>query len=115
MMAGSSSLLPRDGEPRALRAAGYANIVMRSRAELDLTRQAAVESFFAETRPEFVFVAAARVGGIHANNTHRAEFLYQNLMIAANVVYAAWRKGVAKLLFLGSSCIYPRLAEQPIV
>ena len=100
---------------RALRAAGHDNLILRRHAELDLARQAAVEDFFAETKPEFVFLAAARVGGIHANNTYRAEFIYQNLMMAANVIDAAWRNGARKLLFLGSSCIYPRLAEQPIV
>ena len=100
---------------RALRAAGHTNLIERPRAELDLTRQAAVEEFFAAEKPEFVFLAAAKVGGIHANDTQRAEFIYQNMMIAANVIDAAWRNEARKLLFLGSSCIYPRMAPQPIV
>ncbi len=100
---------------RNLRAAGYDNLIERSRAELDLTRQVEVEAFFESERPEFVFLAAAKVGGIHANDTRRAEFIYQNMMIAANVVEAAWRSGANKLLFLGSSCIYPRMASQPII
>lgn len=89
-------------------------IVTRSHSELDLTDQAAVRAFFAQERPEQVYLAAAKVGGIHANNTYPAEFIYQNLMIEANVVDAAFRSGVKKLLFLGSSCIYPRLAPQPM-
>ncbi len=100
---------------RNLRAAGYDNLIERSRAELDLTRQVEVEAFFESERPEFVFLAAAKVGGIYANDIRRAEFIYQNMMIAANVVEAAWRSGANKLLFLGSSCIYPRMASQPIV
>jgi GDP-L-fucose synthase len=99
---------------RALRAAGHTRLIERSRSEVNLIRQVEVEAFFAEERPEFVFLAAAKVGGIHANDTLRAEFIYENMMIAANVVDAAWRNGAAKLLFLGSSCIYPRLAPQPI-
>lgn len=99
---------------RALRAAGHTQLIERPRSEVNLVRQAEVEAFFAEERPEFVFLAAAKVGGIHANDTLRAEFIYENMMIAANVVEAAWRNGAAKLLFLGSSCIYPRLAPQPI-
>lgn len=99
---------------RRLRAAGYANLVTRTHAELDLTDQAAVRQFFAESRPEYVFLAAGRVGGIHANNTYRAEFICQNLMIEANVIDAAYRYGARKLLFLGSSCIYPRHAPQPM-
>jgi GDP-L-fucose synthase len=99
---------------RALRAAGHTQLIERSRSEVNLVRQAEVEAFFAEERPEFVFLAAAKVGGIHANDTLRAEFIYENMMIAANVVEAAWCNGAAKLLFLGSSCIYPRLAPQPI-
>ena len=99
---------------RRLAAKGYANLLTRSRAELDLTDQAAVTAFLARERPEYVFVAAARVGGIQANNTYRAEFIYQNLMIEANLVHAAWRAGVQRLLFLGSSCIYPRDCPQPI-
>ena len=99
---------------RVLRAAGHTRLIERSRSDVNLTRQAEVEAFFAEERPEYVFLAAAKVGGIHANDTLRAEFIYENMMIAANVVDAAWRNGAAKLLFLGSSCIYPRLAAQPI-
>jgi GDP-L-fucose synthase len=89
-------------------------IVTRTHSELDLTNQAAVNAFFAEERPDQVYLAAAKVGGIHANNTYPAEFIYQNLMMQANVVDAAFRNGVQKLLFLGSSCIYPKLAEQPM-
>ena len=90
------------------------NIVTRTHAELDLTCQAAVRAFFAEERPDQVYLAAAKVGGIHANNTYPADFIYQNLMIEANVIEAAFRSGVKKLLFLGSSCIYPKLAPQPM-
>jgi len=89
-------------------------IVTRTHAELDLTNQAAVNEFFAEEKPDQVYLAAAKVGGIHANNTYPAEFIYQNLMMQANVIDAAFRNGVQKLLFLGSSCIYPKLAPQPM-
>jgi GDP-L-fucose synthase len=99
---------------RTLRAGGHTRFAMRSRAELDLTNQAAVNEFFRVERPEQVYVAAARVGGIHANNTFPAEFIYSNLMVQANVIHAAYTHGVRKLLFLGSSCIYPRLAPQPM-
>ena len=99
---------------RRLRRGGYDNLLLRDRAALDLTDQAAVERFFAAERPDYVFIAAAKVGGIQANNTLRAEFLYQNLMIESNVIHAAWRAGVERLLFLGSSCIYPRDCPQPI-
>jgi GDP-L-fucose synthase len=99
---------------RALRAAGFENLVLRDRNELDLTRQAEVERFFAATRPAYVFLAAARVGGILANHTQPAQFLRDNLAIQTNVIDAAYRNGTNKLLFLGSSCIYPRLAAQPI-
>ena len=99
---------------RKLQADGFNNIVVRVHAELDLTNQEAVNSFFKEERPEMVYLAAAKVGGIHANNTYPAEFIYQNLMVQNNVVHAAWQYGVQKLLFLGSSCIYPRLIEQPM-
>ena len=99
---------------RRLQRGGYANLLLRDRAALDLTDQAAVERFFAAERPDYVFIAAAKVGGIQANNTLRAEFLYQNLMIESNVIHAAWRAGVQRLLFLGSSCIYPRDCPQPI-
>jgi GDP-L-fucose synthase len=89
-------------------------IVTRTHPELDLTNQAAVNAFFAEEKPDRVYLAAAKVGGIHANNTYPAEFIYQNLMMQANVIDAAFRNGVQKLLFLGSSCIYPKLAPQPM-
>lgn len=99
---------------RRLKSAGFTNIITRSHTELDLTDQAEVLDFFLKERPEFVFLAAAKVGGIHANNTYRAEFIYQNLMIECNVLNSAWKSGVQRLLFLGSSCIYPRNCEQPI-
>ena len=99
---------------RNLRAAGYNNIVSRTHAELDLTNQAAVDAFFAAEKPQYVILAAAKVGGIHANNVYRGEFIYQNLMIQNNVIDAAHRNGVDRLLFLGSSCIYPRDCPQPI-
>jgi GDP-L-fucose synthase len=99
---------------RALEAAGFYNILTRSSAELDLRDQAAVNAFFAETQPEYVFLAAARVGGILANDTYPADFLYDNLAIEANVIHAAYRQRVKKLLFLGSTCIYPRMAPQPL-
>jgi len=91
-----------------------AHLILRTHAELDLTNQAAVRAFFEAERPDQVYLAAAKVGGIHANNTYPAEFIYQNLMIQANVIEAAFRAGVKKLLFLGSSCIYPKLASQPM-
>ena len=90
------------------------NIVGRTRAELDLTDQSGVRDFFAQEKPDQVYLAAAKVGGIHANNTYPAEFIYDNLMVQANVIDAAFRNGVKKLLFLGSSCIYPKLASQPM-
>ena len=99
---------------RALEAQGHERIITRTHAELDLTDQAAVRDFFATEKPDAVYLAAAKVGGIHANATYPAEFLYTNLMLEANVVHEAWRSGVTRLLFLGSSCIYPRLASQPI-
>ena len=99
---------------RQLQAQGYANIITRTHAELDLTDQAAVRAFFATEKPDQVYLAAAKVGGIHANNTYPAEFIYQNLMIEANVIDAAYRNGVQKLLFLGSSCIYPKAVPQPM-
>lgn len=101
---------------RQLVAAGHdpARIVGRTHAEMDLTDQAAVREFFATEKPDQVYLAAARVGGIHANNTYPAEFIYDNLMVQANVIDAAFRTGVRKLLFLGSSCIYPKLAPQPM-
>ncbi|HEU4371860.1 MAG TPA: GDP-L-fucose synthase [Telluria sp.] len=99
---------------RVLHARGLTNIVTRTHAELELTDQAQVRDFFDAERIDQVYLAAARVGGIHANNTYPAEFIYDNMMVQANVVHQAWRSGVRKLLFLGSSCIYPRLAAQPI-
>lgn len=99
---------------RRLQALGYHNFVLRTTAELDLRDQAQVAAFFAAERPEYVFLAAAKVGGIHANNTYRAEFLYDNLMIEANVIHQSHVHGVKKLLFLGSSCIYPKMAPQPL-
>jgi GDP-L-fucose synthase len=99
---------------RTLRQQGFAHIITRTHAELDLTNQAAVRTFFETEQPDQVYLAAAKVGGIHANNTFPAEFIYQNLMMEANVIHQAWSTGVKKLLFLGSSCIYPRMAEQPM-
>lgn len=99
---------------KALKAQYLTNIVTRTRAELDLTDQAAVRNFFETEQPDQVYLAAAKVGGIHANNTFPAEFIYQNLMMQANVIHEAWQHGVQKLLFLGSSCIYPKLAPQPM-
>jgi len=99
---------------RNLKEIGQAQFITRSHAELDLTNQAAVNIFFEQQMPDQVYLAAAKVGGIHANNSYPAEFIYQNLMIEANVIDAAFRFGVKKLLFLGSSCIYPKLASQPM-
>ena len=99
---------------RALTARGYTNLIMRTRAELDLTNQAAVNDFFATQKPELVFLAAAKVGGIMANNTYKADFIYDNIAIATNVIRAAYEHGAAKLVNLGSSCIYPRHAPQPM-
>jgi len=99
---------------RRLQAAGYTNLIYRTSQELDLRRQTEVERFFEMERPDYVFLAAAKVGGIYANNTYRAEFLYDNLMIEANVIHASYKYGVKKLLFLGSSCIYPKHAPQPM-
>ena len=99
---------------RRLQAAGYSNLVVRTHAELDLTNQQAVQAFFAEEKPEYVFLAAAKVGGIGANSTYPADFIYINLAIALNVIDSAYRHGVKKLLNLGSSCIYPKLAPQPM-
>jgi GDP-L-fucose synthase len=99
---------------RALQHQGYGNLVLRTRAELDLTEQAAVRNFFERERPHAVIMAAARVGGIHANNSHPALFMRDNLLIQDNVIDAAYRSGVGKFVFLGSSCIYPKLAPQPI-
>ncbi len=99
---------------RNLENKGYKNLVFRSSKELDLRNQQAVADFFEKERPDFVFLAAAKVGGIVANNTFRAEFLYDNLMMESNIIHAAWKNGVQKLMFLGSSCIYPKLAPQPL-
>lgn len=100
---------------RTLKACGYSNIITRTHNELDLTNQQAVRSFFEAECPQQVYLAAAKVGGIYANNTYPAEFIYKNLMIEANVIHESWRVGIQKLLFLGSSCIYPKLAPQPMV
>jgi GDP-L-fucose synthase len=106
-MVGSSIL-------RALQAKGYYNFVLRTSAELDLRNQQAVADFFAVEKPDFVFLAAAKVGGIVANNTYRADFIYENMMIQSNVIHQSYQNNVKKLLFLGSSCIYPKLAPQPL-
>ncbi len=99
---------------RNLTESGTSRVITRTRAELDLTDQSAVRRFFAVEKPDEVYLAAAKVGGIHANNTFPADFLYENLMLEANLIHEAWRSGVRKLLFLGSSCIYPRMAPQPM-
>ncbi len=99
---------------RKLKAEGYNRLLLKTRNELDLLRQDQVERFFREEQPEYVFLAAAKVGGIHANNTYPAQFLYENMMIEANIIHAAYQSGVRKLLFLGSSCIYPKMAPQPL-
>ncbi|GAC1449621.1 MAG: GDP-L-fucose synthase [Chitinophagaceae bacterium] len=99
---------------RNLENKGYQQILTRTSKELDLRNQQAVTQFFEKERPEYVFLAAAKVGGIVANNTFRADFLYENLMIESNIIHTAWKNGVKKLLFLGSSCIYPKLAPQPL-
>jgi GDP-L-fucose synthase len=102
------------GIERKLRKEGFDNIVTRTSAELDLRNQLAVNDFFEKEKPEYVILAAAKVGGIHANNTYRAEFIYDNIMIEANIIQAAYLNKVIKLLFLGSSCIYPKMAPQPL-
>ena len=99
---------------RELERQGYTNIITRTHAQLDLCRQDAVDAFFAEERPEYVFLAAAKVGGIQANSEAPADFMYQNMMLEMNVIHSAWRNGCRKLEFLGSSCIYPRMAPQPM-
>jgi len=99
---------------RKLEAEGYTNFVLRSLHELDLTRQQDVHDFFAAEKPDYVFLAAAKVGGIRANDVYSAQFVYENLMIECNIIHSAWQQGVKKLLFLGSSCIYPKMAPQPI-
>jgi GDP-L-fucose synthase len=99
---------------RCLQSQGYSNLILRTHRELDLEIQKDINDFFETERPEYVFLAAAKVGGIYANNTYPADFIYNNLIIEANVIHAAYKYGVKKLLFLGSSCIYPRLAPQPM-
>ncbi len=99
---------------RTLQQRGFSNLLLRTHAELDLTHQAAVERFFADEKPEYVLLAAAKVGGIHANSSYPAEFMFQNLAMQNNIIDAAYRHGAQKLLFLGSSCIYPKLAPQPM-
>ncbi|AKB50214.1 GDP-L-fucose synthetase [Methanosarcina barkeri str. Wiesmoor] len=99
---------------RKLESKGYTNLIFRTHKELDLTNQQAVNKFFEQEKPEYVFLAAAKVGGILANSTYPAEFIYENLMIESNIIHAAYKCGVEKLLFLGSSCIYPKLAPQPL-
>lgn len=99
---------------RQLRSKGYQNLILRTRSELDLLNQAAVEEFFCNEKPDIVILAAAKVGGIHANNTYPAEFIYDNMQIQNNVIHMSHKYGVKKLLFLGSTCIYPKFAEQPI-
>ena len=99
---------------RRLEKEGYTNLVLRTSKELDLRNQHAVTLFFENEKPDYVFLAAAKVGGIHANSTYKADFIYENLMMECNVIHAAYRVGVKKLLFLGSSCIYPKFADQPI-
>lgn len=99
---------------RQLKARGYSNLIARTHAELDLTDQQAVREFFEKEKPDYVFLAAAKVGGIHANNTYPAEFIHQNLAIQTNIIHESWRNNVQRLLFLGSSCIYPRDCPQPI-
>lgn len=99
---------------RKLEAEGFEHIITRVSSQLDLRNQAAVNGFFAEEKPDYIFIAAAKVGGIHANNSFRAEFIYDNLMIEANIIHAAYQHAAKKLMFLGSSCIYPKLAPQPL-
>jgi GDP-L-fucose synthase len=99
---------------RKLKSRGFENLLVKTSSELDLRNQAAVEAFFLEHQPDYVFCRQLRCGGIVANNTYRGEFIYENMMIQNNVVHAAWKNGVKKLLFLGSSCIYPKLCPQPI-
>ncbi len=100
---------------RALKKRGFKNIITRRHSELELLDTVAVKNFFKETKPEYVFVSAAKVGGIHANSTYPAEFIRENLVVQTNIIHESWRNGVEKLLFLGSSCIYPKLCPQPIV
>lgn len=99
---------------RNLKARGFTNLILRTRAELNLCIQKDVNDFFEKEKPEYVFLAAAKVGGIHANNTYRADFIYENLMVQCNIIHAAYKNKVKKLMFLGSSCIYPKMAPQPL-
>jgi GDP-L-fucose synthase len=99
---------------RRLNASGYTNLVTRTHAELELRDQKAVQTFFAAEKPDYVILAAAKVGGIHANNTYPAEFIHDNIVIQTNVIHSAWQNNVERLLFLGSSCIYPKNAPQPM-
>src|ERR1041384_7395301 len=99
---------------RKLRADGFNNIIGRSSKELDLRNQQAVNDFFEKEKPAYIFLAAAKVGGIHSNNTYRADFIYENIMIQSNVIHQSYCNGVKKLMFLGSSCIYPKMAPQPL-
>lgn len=99
---------------RQLNQHGYTNIILRTKDELDLTKQSQVDKFFDEIKPDYVYLAAAKVGGIYANNTYPAEFIYQNLMIEANIIHASFLNNVSRLIFLGSSCIYPKYVQQPI-
>lgn len=113
-VAGGQSGLVGTAIVRSLIASGYRNIIIKTRREVDLLHQSSVENFFRKEHPEYVFMAAAKVGGIMANSTQKADFIYDNLQIQSNVIYHAWKYKTKKLLFLGSSCIYPRLADQPI-
>src|SRR5687768_8934042 len=112
-VAGSTGMVGR-ALVRELEERGYRRLILRTSEELDLTIQSDVDKFFAEETPEIVIIAAAKVGGIAANDKYRAEFIYNNLMIEANVIHSAYKRGAKKLVFLGSSCIYPRLAPQPM-
>src|ERR1700710_2527293 len=99
---------------RHLQTQGHESFIVRTSQELDLRNQQAVHSFFEKEKPDYVFLAAAKVGGILANNTYRADFIYENLMMETNIIHAAWKSEVKKLMFLGSSCIYPKMAPQPL-
>src|SRR2546423_1125686 len=99
---------------RKLQKEGFNNLLLRTSAELDLRNQQAVADFMQQEKPDYVFLAAAKVGGILANNTYRAEFIYDNIMIQSNIIHNSWANGVKKLMFLGSSCIYPKMAPQPL-
>ncbi len=99
---------------RKLKQEGFNNLLFKASSELDLRDQRAVHDFFEKERPDYVFLAAAKVGGILANNIYRAEFIYDNILIESNIIHAAWKSGVKKLMFLGSSCIYPKMAPQPL-